>query len=83
MLHGLKEDLEQTEFAGLQFGERADDADKGINLPGAKLRINPITRRDLQIVDFALKHGIHVFGLSFVESAKDIDKVRQFAKKKG
>ena len=56
---------------------------KGINLPGAKLRINPITRRDLQIVDFALKQGIHVFGLSFIESAKDIDKVRQFAKKRG
>ena len=56
---------------------------KGINLPGAKLRVNPITGRDLQIVDFALKQGVHIFGLSFIESAKDIDTVRQFAQKKG
>ena len=56
---------------------------KGLNLPGAKLRVNPITDRDLQIVDFALKQGVHIFGLSFIESAKDIDKVRQFAKRRG
>ncbi|MBF0504823.1 MAG: pyruvate kinase [Candidatus Omnitrophica bacterium] len=56
---------------------------KGLNLPGAKLRINPITERDLQIVDFALKQGVNIFGLSFIESAKDIDQVRQFAKKRG
>jgi len=56
---------------------------KGINLPGAKLRTNPITGRDLQIVDFALKQDVLVFGLSFIESAKDIDKVRQFAKARG
>ncbi len=56
---------------------------KGINLPGAKLNINPITDRDLTIVDFGLKHGVNIFGLSFVEKAKDIIKVREFAKKKG
>jgi len=56
---------------------------KGLNLPGAKLGIDPITPRDLQIVDFALKHGVNAFGLSFIESAKDIAKVRRFATKKG
>jgi pyruvate kinase len=56
---------------------------KGLNLPGAKLNINPITARDLKIVDFGLKHGVNVFGLSFVEKARDINKVREFAKAKG
>ena len=56
---------------------------KGLNLPGAKININPITDRDLKIVDFGLKHGVNIFGLSFVEKPKDIIKVREFAKKKG
>lgn len=56
---------------------------KGLNLPGAKLGFDPITARDLQIVDFGLKHGVYIFGLSFIESAKDIDKVRRFAQKQG
>jgi pyruvate kinase len=56
---------------------------KGLNLPGKKLNINPITAKDLKIVDFGLKHGVNVFGLSFVERPGDINKVREFARKKG
>lgn len=56
---------------------------KGLNLPGAKININPITARDLKIVDFGLKHGVNIFGLSFVESPRDIIRVREFARKKG
>jgi len=56
---------------------------KGLNLPGVKLKINPITSKDLKIVDFGLKHGVNIFGLSFVERARDIIKVREFAGKKG
>jgi len=56
---------------------------KGINLPGAKLFIERITRRDLECVDFGLRHGVTTFGLSFVEKASDITKVREFAKKRG
>jgi len=56
---------------------------KGLNLPGAKIDINPITARDLEIVKFGLEHGVNIFGLSFVEKPKDIIQVREFAKKKG
>ena len=56
---------------------------KGLNLPGAELNINPITDRDLSIVDFGLKHGVNIFGLSFIERPRDIIKVREFARKKG
>ena len=56
---------------------------KGLNLPGTKLNINPITSKDLKIVDFGLKHGVNIFGLSFVERPGDIVKVREFARKKG
>jgi pyruvate kinase len=56
---------------------------KGLNLPGTKLNINPITGKDLKMVDFGLKHGVNIFGLSFVEKPKDIIRVREFARKKG
>jgi pyruvate kinase len=56
---------------------------KGLNLPGAKINIDPITDRDLGIVEFGLKHGVNIFGLSFVQKAKDIVRVREFARKKG
>jgi pyruvate kinase len=56
---------------------------KGLNLPGTNLKIDPITAKDLKIVEFGLKQGVHVFGLSFVERARDIIKVREFAKQRG
>ncbi len=56
---------------------------KGLNLPGMKLNINPITGKDLKIVDFGLKQGVNIFGLSFIENSSDIIKVREFAGKKG
>lgn len=56
---------------------------KGLNLPGAKLFLNPITDKDLEAVDFALRQGVTTFGLSFVEKAEDIRKVREFAGKMG
>jgi pyruvate kinase len=56
---------------------------KGINLPKAKLFINPITDQDLALVEFGLQEGIDTFGVSFVEKAEDILLVKEFAKKRG
>ncbi len=56
---------------------------KGLNLPGAKVFVNPVTDRDLAAVEFGLKQGVTTFGLSFVEKASDIIKLRNFAKKLG
>ena len=56
---------------------------KGLNLPGAKIFLDPVTERDLDIVDFALKEDIDTFSISFVETAEDIRKVRDFAAARG
>lgn len=56
---------------------------KGINLPGAPVFMEPVSERELRFVDFGLKHGVNVFGISFVEKAADILKVKEFAAKKG
>ncbi len=56
---------------------------KGLNIPGAPIFLEPVSERELQFVDFGLKHGVNVFGISFVEKAADILKVKEFARKKG
>ena len=56
---------------------------KGLNLPGSRLFVDPITPTDLKMVKFGLSQGVTTFGLSFVERAKDIHKVREFAARLG
>ena len=56
---------------------------KGLNLPRAKLSMDPITDKDLNFVDWGLKEGVDTFGTSFIEKADDILKVKQFAEKRG
>ena len=56
---------------------------KGINLPGARIFAEPVSEKDLALVDFGLKQGIDVFCVSFVERQADIIKVKEFAKTSG
>jgi pyruvate kinase len=56
---------------------------KGLNIPDGKLFIEPVTEQDLRYVDFGLEHGIDLFGVSFLERAGDVLKVKAYAKKKG
>ena len=56
---------------------------KGINLPGGRILAEPISERDLDLVEFGLDEGVDVFGVSFVEKASDIARVKDFAAKKG
>jgi pyruvate kinase len=56
---------------------------KGLNLPGVKLFADAVSEADLEFVAFALQEGVAVFGVSFVETADDIRKVKEFAQKRG
>lgn len=56
---------------------------KGINLPGAKIYADTVTKHDLELVDFALRQGINIFAVSFVESGADLRVIRKFAKRRG
>lgn len=46
-------------------------ADKGINLPDSKLRLDSLSAADLEHLDFAVRH-CDMVGLSFVRSAEDV-----------
>jgi pyruvate kinase len=56
---------------------------KGVNLPGAKLFIEPVTKKDLEFVDFGINHGVNTFGISFIQNASDVDKVKDYGRRKG
>lgn len=56
---------------------------KGLNLPGAKIFVDPVTGKDLKILEFALNEGIDTFSISFIESVEDIREVRSFAAARG
>ncbi|MDD2600089.1 MAG: pyruvate kinase [Kiritimatiellae bacterium] len=52
---------------------------KGLNLPGINLGISAFTEHDHDCLKFALENGVDAIGQSFVETAADIDAVRQAA----
>lgn len=53
---------------------------KGMNLPGMKLSTDSFTEKDRNDILFALKHRIDFIALSFVRSASDVVKLREWLK---
>jgi len=56
---------------------------KGLNLPGAHIGVDAVTARDLELVRFALAEGIDAVSISFVQDARDIEKVRAVVRRDG
>lgn len=56
---------------------------RGINIPGVRLSIPPITKKDLSHLVFGLKHGVDFVALSFVREASDVLQARHFLQAKG
>lgn len=56
-------------------GGRISDR-KGVNVPGVRLPISPLTSKDREDLAFGLALGIDWVALSFVQSPEDIDEAR-------
>jgi pyruvate kinase len=54
---------------------------KGINLPGKKLGLRPLTHRDLILLQFALRQGADFIGLSFTTSSQDVVRAKRIVLK--
>jgi pyruvate kinase len=54
---------------------------QGVHFPKIQLHISAPTRKDLKDFDFGLQAGVDFVALSFVKSAKDIEKLRDRIKK--
>lgn len=50
---------------------------KGVNIPDAKLHINPITEKDEKDLAFVLSKNVDFIGMSFVSSGADIEMLRE------
>lgn len=56
---------------------------KGVNLPGLVLSTSAVTEKDEKDLAFALNAGVNFIGVSFVQSAADIDRVHKLMRKAG
>lgn len=56
---------------------------KGINLPGAKLKIPSLTKKDVADLGFALKAGVEYVALSFVRTARDLEAAKALIDRAG
>ncbi len=49
---------------------------KGINLPGTKVSAPALTEKDLEDLDFCVKHKVDFLALSFVRKASDVQQMK-------
>lgn len=56
---------------------------KGLNLPGASLRISALTEKDCRDARFAVEQGLDFLALSFVRAAQDILELRELLREWG
>jgi pyruvate kinase len=56
---------------------------KGINLPGSKLQVDSITKKDRKDIAVGVEEGVDAIALSFVRSAADITAARRAIKEAG
>lgn len=55
----------------------------GVNLPGVRLSAAALTEQDLRHAEWGIAHGVDFIGLSFVESAADIEQARSLLASRG
>jgi pyruvate kinase len=63
------------------YGGKLKDR-KGMNLPGTTLRVECLTAKDLEDLDFGLLNNVDYVALSFVRHAKDIRQLREIIEAK-
>lgn len=53
-------------------------SNKGVNVPGVTLSVDPITRYDRTVLAWAMANDIDWVGQSFVRAARDVDALREY-----
>lgn len=50
---------------------------KGINLPGNKLSVAPLTKKDIENLTFGIRYNVDYIALSFVQNAEDVKQLKE------
>ena len=66
------EDVECEIVNGGMLGEH-----KGINLPGAAVKVPSVTEKDEKDLEFGIKHAVDMIAVSFVRTADDVRAVKR------
>jgi pyruvate kinase len=56
---------------------------KGINVPGVRMDLQTLTGKDLDDLDLGLELGVDWIALSFVQSSRDVARLRQAIRERG
>ena len=72
-----KENLKCKVLDGGTLGSK-----RHVNLPGVRVDLPSITKKDRKDISFAIKHNVSFIALSFVRSAKDVITLRSILKRK-
>jgi pyruvate kinase len=56
---------------------------KGVNLPNTKVSMPSVTAKDYEDLDFGLEHNVEWVALSFVSTAAEVIKVKEYIANKG
>ena len=72
-----KENLKCKVLDGGKLGSK-----RHVNLPGVRVDLPSITKKDRKDINFGIKHNVSFIALSFVRSAKDIVTLRSILKRK-
>ncbi len=56
---------------------------KGINIPGAKIKLPALTNQDIEDIKFGIENDFDIIGASFVRKAADVVEIRKILEKNG
>ena len=56
---------------------------KGVNLPGVKVSLPPLTEKDISDIRFGVEQGIHFIAASFVRKSNDVIEIRKILEESG
>ncbi|NIO38199.1 hypothetical protein GTO27_10945, partial [Candidatus Bathyarchaeota archaeon] len=59
-------------------GGEIDDG-KGVNIPNKQLSVPTLSKRDLQIIEFAKEYDVEYIALSFARSVQDVNNLKSEA----
>lgn len=56
---------------------------KGVNVPGAKLRLPALTEKDISDIEFGIENGVDFIAASFIRTANDVLSIRKILEDNG
>tara|TARA_B100000035_G_scaffold116754_1_gene98923 strand:- start:4007 stop:5023 length:1017 start_codon:yes stop_codon:yes gene_type:complete len=77
----LKKNLKEKFLVGKVTNHGLLESNKSVHF-SCNIKLPPLTEKDIAAVKYSIKKGVKIFAMSFVNSHKDVDKIRELIGKK-